>query len=99
MNDPKLGKDVKQKIIIETTGITDSKTDSAASSRTSLHPAVNQIQALISDETRNLVLPVKAYNQALLGQVSSIWWCVVDSLFLSLQKVLKVKQTQPSPEK
>lgn len=40
---------MKQKIVIETTGITDSKTDSAGSSRTSLHPVVNQIQGLISD--------------------------------------------------
>jgi hypothetical protein len=34
--------------MIETTGITDSKTDSARSSRTLLHPVVDQIQALIS---------------------------------------------------
>jgi hypothetical protein len=36
-------------------------------------------------------LPVKTYNQTSVGQLSPIWWCVIDSLFISLPKILKIK--------
>lgn len=66
INEIKLGKESKQKINADFT-ITDAKTGSSGSSRASIHPVVNQIQGLLSDESKKFMLPVKSYNQSQTG--------------------------------
>ena len=41
------------------------------------------------------------YEKKQVGELNPLWWCVVDTLLISLQKLVKVKKIndKDSPEK
>ena len=38
------------------------------------------------------IIPDKLHSQKKMGDALADWWCVVDSIFASLQKIVKIKK-------
>ena len=71
------------------------RTKSEGSSREANHIVTTLISSLISHSVQSDIIPDKMYVQKKLGEAYADWWCVVDSLMLSLQKIVKIKKLVP----
>ena len=47
---------------------------------------------MISEETQQEIVSAKMYDRKTVGELSGLWWCAVDTLLVSLQKLIKVKK-------
>lgn len=61
------------------------------------HPSLQPIFHLISPETQSVLVPAKIYDKKSIGDLSGLWWSTVDTLLLTLLKIVKVKKTVESP--
>ena len=50
-----------------------------------------ETQGLLTHDARRYIPNNKMYKQELLGNLSALWWNVVDSIFGALEKTIKIR--------
>ena len=53
---------------------------------------LNLLQSLFHEESHKYIITARLNSQKFMGKVSAEWWCVVDSIFLSIQKMIKIRK-------
>ena len=68
------------------------------SSKGLANPIIHLMETLLSESAQKCIVPGKLHAQKAMGKVSADWWCVTDSIFNSLQKIIKIKRTAEDPK-
>ena len=62
------------------------------SSKGLTHPTLNLLQSLFHEHSHKYILTARLNNQKMMGKVSAEWWCVIDSILMSVQKMIKIRK-------
>lgn len=57
-----------------------------------MEPTLSIFRNLLHEDYHQYIIPVRAYPEKNMGKVSAEWWCAVDTILLSLQKLIKIKR-------
>lgn len=84
----------KQDLNIANKTVVSERTKSEGSSREATHIVVTHLSNTLSphSQAKADIVPDKLHSQKKMGDALADWWCVVDSIFASLQKIVKVKK-------
>ena len=55
-------------------------------------PTLILLQSLFHEESHKHIIAARMGSQRMMGKVSAEWWCVVDSIFFSIQKMIKIRK-------
>ena len=78
-------------LVADVTMMTEGNSQSNSSKGLS-SPTLTFLQSLFHEQSHKHIIAARLGSQKMMGKVSSEWWCVVDSIFLSIQKMIKIRK-------